>query len=51
MNARTPYLLAMVGLAGMSIVALHRMDPLIFLFVWLVAAMTVTFWAYEARQR
>ena len=51
MNARTPYLVTMVGLAGLSIVALHRMDPLIFAFIWIVAAMTVTFWAWEARQR
>ena len=51
MNARTPYLVAMFGLAGLSIVALHRMDALIFVFVWFIAAMTVTFWAWEARQR
>ena len=51
MNARTPYLVAMVGLAGLSIVALHRMDALIFVFVWFIAAMTVTFWAWEAHRR
>lgn len=51
MTVRTPYILALLGLAGMAVVALHRWDGAILAFVIFVAVMAVSGLAWEAHRR
>ena len=51
MNARTPYTLTLLGLAGMAVVGLYREDWLVMTFVVLVTVLAVTALAWEAHER
>jgi hypothetical protein len=51
MNARTPYLLTLFGLAGMAIVGLHRWDGFVFAFIVALTLLTLSALAWEARAR
>jgi hypothetical protein len=48
-TTRTPYTVSLVGLAGLSLVALYRNDPLLMCFVVAVAALAISAFAWEAR--
>ena len=51
MTVRTPYIVALLGLAGLAVVAVHRWDGAILAFVLVIAVMAVSGLAWEARQR
>ena len=51
MTARTPYILTLLGLAGLAVVALHRWDGLILAAVLVIAVMAVSGLAWEAHRR
>ena len=51
MTVRTPYLLTLLGLAGLAIVAVHRWDGAILAMVLVIAVMAVTGLAWEVHRR
>jgi len=50
MNARTPYTMTLLGLAGLAVVGLYRADWLVMTFVVLVTVLAVSALAWEAHR-